>query len=119
MTIRDPRPGYKTSKRAYILDGPPGSVNSQREHWDGRMDARVGGVYLDDELEESDHFKEWVKTWHDRMRATKQEMAGFKAARDADPSNPAARLAFAHKKQELIKLRAQFRASDPRRWVRG
>jgi len=118
MTTRDPRPGYKTSKRAYILDGPPGSINSQREHWDGRIDARVGGIYLDDDAEESEDFKKWLGGWHEKMRAVKSEMMGCKAARDADPSNEAARLAFQAQKQKLMRMRAQFKQMDPRRYVR-
>ena len=35
------REGYKTSKRTWRGDGPPGADNFQTEHWDGRLDAEV------------------------------------------------------------------------------
>lgn len=33
--------GYKKSHKTWRVDGPPGTNNLQREHWDGRLDARV------------------------------------------------------------------------------
>ena len=105
--------------RRIILPGPPGVTNSQREHWDGRIDARVGGVFLADEIEESPGFKAWLAAQHKAMADLRSEVAGFKAARDADPGNPLARLAFQRKKHELVRLRAQFREADPRRMRRG
>lgn len=119
MTVHDPRPGYKTSTQRIILPGPPGSTNSIRVHWDGKQDARVGGVYLPDEVEESPAFKQWLAAQHKAMTDLRSEVAGFKAARDADPDNPLARLAFQRKKQELVRIRAQFREADPRRMRRG
>ena len=120
MTIRDPRPGYKTSTQHIILPGPAGGpTNSHRVHWDGRQDARVGGVYLADEIEGSEAFKAWRAAQDKAIGDLRSEMAGFKAARDADPENPLARLAFQRKKQEFVRLRAQFREADPRRIRRG
>lgn len=115
MSGRDPRPGYKTSTQRIILPGPAEVTNSIRVHWDGRQDARVGGVYLDDETENAAEFKAWLAAQHKAMGDLRSEMAGLKAARDADPANPLARLAFQRKKQELVSMRARFRAADPRR----
>lgn len=42
--VYDPRPGYKTSTRTWRVDGPDDSNCYQREHWDGRLDAKVGAA---------------------------------------------------------------------------
>jgi len=82
------------------------------------VDGRVGGVYLDDEIEESPAFKAWLAAQHQALEDLRTEAIGLKAARKADPDNPAARIAFARKKQEYLRRRAQFRAADPRRMRR-
>jgi hypothetical protein len=118
MPVYDPL--HKGQTRRIILPAPPGGpVNSQRLHWDGRQDARVGGVYLEDEVEDSPRFKNWLADWHTQLAAAKTEMTGLKAAAAADPGNGLARQAFRKKRQELVDLRRQFRETDPRRWARG
>ena len=33
--------GYKESKVVRRVDGPPGTNNTETEHWDGRQDATI------------------------------------------------------------------------------
>jgi hypothetical protein len=102
-------------------DGEPHHQVAQREHFDGQLDGRVGGTYVDQETEER-----WRKGLIVVQGITPMTLADLEKAMivakkkyHAHRKDPAARQAFQEMKRMLVTARAAARQQDPRRQFAG
>jgi hypothetical protein len=126
----EPKPGDKNWKsnpagavKIWQPEGEPGHSVYQREHFDGQLDGRVGGTYVDQETEARYAKGQVIVTRQNGQQMTQAEYRAIceaaHAAWRADPHNP--QLRAVHKKlaSERSAMREALRRADPRRSIYG